>query len=379
MSSKSAGGITKGMKGLKVGSASKTKSRRSSSSSTAKKSDSAVTKARRRLSVVAANNSASATLDGQSKEDKDKGKEHKATGGSDTSDNQRVFTKYASLSKVGYVPFNPSKVNQDRAAEVINFGNQEHQAFFGCFDGHGSVGHQVSEFISTELPRYFLRDPELLAKKPEEAIEAAFVDCNTALSKSNIDCTFSGTTGIVCYITGKTMYSCNLGDSRAVMAKQVGPNKYEAVKLSEDHKPEDEPEKARILASGGRVEACKGLKGEDIGPARVWLKSQDVPGLAMTRSFGDLIAASVGVIPRPEVWKTEIGPEHKFIILASDGVWEFMDNQEAVDLVGKARTPEAACRLLVAESVARWQAEEEVIDDITAVVLFLNAPSSRKK
>ena len=49
------------------------------------------------------------------------------------------------------------------------------------------------------------------------------------------------------------------------------------------------------------MEACKGPYGEDVGPKRVWLKHQDVPGLAMTRSFGDLVAQKVGVIPVPEV------------------------------------------------------------------------------
>lgn len=51
---------------------------------------------------------------------------------------------------------------------------------------------------------------------------------------------------------------------------------------------------------------------------------QDVPGLAMTRSFGDLIAASVGVIARPEIWERELTKDDKFMIIASDGVWEFL-------------------------------------------------------
>ncbi len=125
------------------------------------------------------------------------------------------------------------------------------------------------------------------------------------------------------------------------------------------------------LECKGRVEACKGAKGEDIGPARVWLAHQDVPGLAMTRSFGDLIAASVGVSPKPEIWEHTVSEDDKFNIIASDGVWEFISNQEAVDMVGAHGNPEDACKVLCEEATKRWHQEEEVVDDITAVVIYL--------
>jgi len=108
------------------------------------------------------------------------------------------------------------------------------------------------------------------------------------LASSAIDCTFSGSTAIVVYIANGKLYSCNAGDSRAVLARSTvnsgtGEGKLVAVALSDDQKPEREDEKKRILDNKGRVEACKGVKGEDIGPPRVWLSHQDVPGLAMSR------------------------------------------------------------------------------------------------
>lgn len=70
--------------------------------------------------------------------------------------------------------------------------------------------------------------------------------------------------------------------------------------LSRDHKPCDPAEGARIFERGGRIEAFKdNLTGEDMGPKRVWLPKEDVPGLAMSRSIGDYVAQSVGVIPNP--------------------------------------------------------------------------------
>lgn len=59
---------------------------------------------------------------------------------------------------------------------------------------------------------------------------------------------------------------------------------------------------------------------------RVWLKHEDIPGLAMSRSFGDSMACRVGVNAIPEIHTYELNPEDKIIILASDGVWEFLDN-----------------------------------------------------
>lgn len=59
---------------------------------------------------------------------------------------------------------------------------------------------------------------------------------------------------------------------------------------------------------------------------RVWLKNEDIPGLAMSRSFGDSTAAKVGVNAVPEVREFTLALEDKIVVLASDGVWEFLTN-----------------------------------------------------
>jgi serine/threonine protein phosphatase PrpC len=318
-------------------------------------------------------NKARTTLDGALDKKGDKAADKTETKSEKTPSKKeasRPFTRYAALSKVGYVPFNPHKVNQDRYCEVLKLGDAEHKCMFGVFDGHGAVGHEVSEFVSRELPNFFLKQGKLLESDPNDAITKAFVDCNTKLCKDSIDCAFSGTTCIVTYINGKTMYSCNAGDSRAVLAKKEKNGKFKAVALSSDHKPDRPDEKKRIHESKGRVEPCKGLKGEDIGPPRVWLMHQDVPGLAMTRSFGDVVASSVGVSSKPEIWDRQMADDDSFMILASDGVWEFISNQEAVDLVGTGKDPQDACRLLCEEATRRWQKEEEVVDDISCVIVY---------
>jgi len=105
--------------------------------------------------------------------------------------------------------------------------------------------------------------------------------------------------------------------------------------ISRDHKPSEPEEKERILSSGGRVEAFKNEDNEDVGPLRVWLKDEDVPGLAMSRSIGDIVSAKVGVISSPEISLYKISKNDKFLILASDGLWEFVSNEQAVQIVSR--------------------------------------------
>lgn len=114
------------------------------------------------------------------------------------------------------------------------------------------------------------------------------------------------------------MWSANTGDSRAIVCvnekswtydkrnsggsgveKKTQIARWKALPLSRDHKPDDETERTRIVASGGRVQTYFTESGKPAGPFRVWLKNQNIPGLAIARTFGDTVAASVGVIYVP--------------------------------------------------------------------------------
>ena len=116
-----------------------------------------------------------------------------------------------------------------------------------------------------------------------------------------------------------------------------------------------------------------------MGPERVWLKHEDIPGLAMSRSFGDQVAARVGVNAVPEVSEYHMSPADKVIILASDGVWEFLENQQVADIVYPyflQRNAEGAAENLVRAAFKQWKREENVIDDITCIVIFLDIKDS---
>lgn len=114
-----------------------------------------------------------------------------------------------------------------------------------------------------------------------------------------------------------------------LLASQVKKGKIEALDLSNDHKPDLPLERKRIEAAGGVVSAA-GPRG--LPPSRVWVNGR--VGLAMSRSLGDGEAKAHGVIPDPEVKEFTISPcpaagkdGDKFVIVASDGIWEFISSQ----------------------------------------------------
>lgn len=137
---------------------------------------------------------------------------------------------------------------------------------------------------------------------------------------ASIDTDFSGTTSVQAIIRDRKLYVANIGDSRIVMGRATPTGKFEAVSVSDDHKPDRPDEQARIEERGGRVFAIEYEDGID-GPPRVWLGNMDIPGLAMARSLGDVVAHSAGVISDPEIHEVDITPSDKVRILWAERGW----------------------------------------------------------
>ena len=292
------------------------------------------------------------------------------------SSSSSYISAYAGVSKKGYAPYNPKKQNQDRLvmAEDPRTGN----LMLGVWDGHGEAGHLVSQQFKDRYAEAVFGDSEYQAggEGINRAMAKHFLTIEaTTLKDGSIDTEFSGTTAVCGVLTAdKTLYCANCGDSRLMLGELDDKSgKIIAKEVSIDHKPDDPEEKARIEANGGRVFAVQYDDGVD-GPARVWLKHMDIPGLAMSRSLCDGVAHSAGVISEAQCFTVKLTAKTKTLIIGSDGLWEFISNQEALDLIAHVdrSKPEVAVEILAKESNARWMREEQVVDDTTIAVAFID-------
>jgi serine/threonine protein phosphatase PrpC/CRP-like cAMP-binding protein len=256
---------------------------------------------------------------------------------------------------------------------------------------------------------------ELSKDQMQEACLRAHVECNLAMHQDkSIDDSLSGTTAISAYVHGRRnrMTFCNVGDSRAVLGKATQSNGFgsrqtlKAFPLSRDQTPYRRDERIRIKATGARIlslDQLEGLEpindrddsanddgdlelGEELDeggdPPRVWSPDGDYPGTAFTRSLGDAMAEELGVYAEPEMLTREIKPEDRVIVLASDGIFEFLTNQSVIDICAKFTDPLEACLAVVAESYELWLQYELRTDDITIIVVFVEPimdPSSMER
>eukprot|EP00854_Cymbomonas_tetramitiformis_P014243 gene14243-16847_t len=280
----------------------------------------------------------------------------------------------AYMSRAGKEP-GYGKTNQDTCFAHVTYGPADAQSVFGVFDGHGPQGHESSGEAKEALPRILLEE---LASQgtAEKALKATFPRVHT-LTSDKVNCEFSGTTAVVVHVKGSALTCGWVGDSRAVVGREGPDGNTQCIALSADHKPDQSQELHRIQSNNGRVDRLVDQEGRQVGPYRVWLRYAWIPGLAMSRSLGDTLAHRVGVSCDPDISKHELTEKDRFLILASDGVWEFISNEEAVGMVSKASSPEEAAEQLVTAAHERWAAEEDgVVDDITVVVVNFNRSSS---
>ena len=293
------------------------------------------------------------------------------------------------LSVAGKSEGGIKKVNQDsyilekNINEVLNFN------IFGVLDGHGINGHLVSQFVSRYIINRIknhpllknLKNPKELYNKLRlngyEIIANIFTEADIQLTKQTFNSENSGTTCIIVIQLEEHIICANAGDSRAIVIFDEANNKNlsntKIYPLSFDCKPEIPMEKERIYQHGGTVEQLIDENGNGVGPFRVWVEGEDYPGLAMSRSIGDFEAKNIGVIPNPQIIEYEINYKSKYMIICSDGIWEFINNEEAMNIGNKyylRNDPVGLCNELIQKSTEIWIKEDTVIDDITVVTAF---------
>jgi serine/threonine protein phosphatase PrpC len=247
-------------------------------------------------------------------------------------------------------------------------------SYFGVYDGHG--GRQIVDYLEENLENNIATEISHNDDATmQERLTRAFLITDMKSRQSNIKT--SGATAVCTLIktefkedgeVSRTLYVANAGDSRAVIAERndsdinvIGSGEgfdrvvsCNAHRLSFDHRPEDESEFKRVKDAGGFI-----TRGRVLGI------------LAVTRSFGDHGMKDF-VVAEPYITETklDIGVHYPFLILACDGVWDVMSDQEAVDLVlerYKEIGPYPECAdLIVKTAIAKGCG-----DNVTAIVVFL--------
>lgn len=237
---------------------------------------------------------------------------------------------------------------EDRYSATLNLQGDPKQAIFGVFDGHG--GAKAAEFAAENLAKNILNeavrrnDDEI-----EEAVKHGYLNTDSDFLKEDFR---GGSCCVTAVIRNGNLVVSNAGDCRAVLSTGGA-----AEALTCDHRPSREDEKVRIENLGGFVDLSHG----------VWRINGT---LAVSRGIGDRHLKQF-VTPEPETTVVRIKPEHEFLIMASDGLWDKVSNQEAVDVVrpsclGIDGQPLLACKKLIELSASRGSC-----DDISVMVVPL--------
>ncbi|KAK3141263.1 hypothetical protein QOZ80_4BG0331570 [Eleusine coracana subsp. coracana] len=220
---------------------------------------------------------------------------------------------------------------------------------FGVFDGHG--GAKVAEYVQQNLFSNLIKHPKFIADT-KVAIDDAYKSTDSEFLESDTTQNQCGSTASTAVLVGDRLFVANVGDSRAIICR--GGN---AIAVSKDHKPDETNERQRIEDAGGFV---------------MWAGTWRVGGvLAVSRAFGDKLLKQYVVVD-PEIREEVVDDTLEFLILASDGLWDVVSNEEAVAMTRSIQDPEEAAKKLLQEAYKR-----ESSDNITCVVVrFLHGQGS---
>mmetsp|Transcript_9919 Transcript_9919/g.24455 ORF Transcript_9919/g.24455 Transcript_9919/m.24455 type:complete len:476 (-) Transcript_9919:296-1723(-) len=320
----------------------------------------------------------------------------------------------------GCYPDKKGHVNQDCFVFEPSFGGDDTQLLLGVFDGHGGGGEACAQIASTIFPKKLeaLRKDRVRNKlevhgdrsaavPTDPAVTAfgkAFVDSNETVVRELGDVSrSSGTTAVVAHIIGDMLHLGNVGDSRAILGvadtreeeegKKAGGSSasddvWAVVEVTHDQTcfRADERERMRRDAADPVMFATLGMilgevaMSDDFGeetieaaddPPRVFRSGESFPGCAFTRSLGDTIGKKLGVSPDPEMLTYQLDTSVRCLIIASDGVFEFMENEEVLAIAEKHwGDPSAACDEIVAVAYQHWATEDTRSDDVTCIVAY---------
>ncbi|CAH1404899.1 unnamed protein product [Nezara viridula] len=251
---------------------------------------------------------------------------------------------------------------EDSYSIVVNMPNEPFTSMFGVFDGHG--GNAISDFVSKNMYYYIVSDPAFKSGSIKDALLNAFqrID-NLLMNHSHYRHLEEGSTAVVVLIRNGTLFCANIGDSRAVAYARG-----EVIPLSRDHKPELREENFRIVQAGCFVEYGR-INGD----------------LAMSRAFGDFRfkrnrrkdMSQQAVISEPDVVEFVITKNWEFVVLACDGIWDTMTNEEVCSFIkskiSKNITVDIICEQIIRKCLCKEYPAPDSLgaDNMTIIIVVI--------
>ncbi len=256
--------------------------------------------------------------------------------------------------------------NEDKHNVIINENNKNKNlnniTFLSVYDGHG--GKLVSKFLHDNLSDYFL-DKRITYPLSRKYVQKVADHLQNVLK--NKFSNYSYNSGSTCLAAikfkkkGSTYFNIiNSGDSRCVLCRNNS-----AIALTKDHKPHWPEEKRRIIELNGSKHLY--FDGED------WR----IKDLSVSRSFGD-IDAQPYVTHKPELFRYKIESNDKFLILACDGLWDVVTNEEAVNFIldfcydnKLEKRISSRKKINISKKLANYALSKGSTDNITIIIAFL--------
>ena len=229
-----------------------------------------------------------------------------------------------------------------------SFMKDTNKHIFAIFDGHG--GDESAKMCQSLFPEVFARLIKQAPFNVEQNLKKTFQTLDDEAKKRKYKNV--GNTATVIYITNKTLFCANVGDSSCVMVFKDG-----AKKVSIDHKATDPNEIKRIESCGGKVidERLNGI-------------------LAVSRGIGDFDMKNSGLSCEPYVYKTLIDETTEYCVIASDGIWDVMKPEDIYKICRRDQNPDVIVESIVDEAV-----ERESEDNISCIVICLKESTGNKK
>ena len=234
---------------------------------------------------------------------------------------------------------------EDIGVTLPDFIPEKKYSLFGIFDGHG--GNDVVKYIKDRLPEIIKSNiPKLNNNYDsiETILTSSFDKIDNELKF--YDSEHTGSTATILLFQDNIIYCANVGDSGAYI---IYDNYLK--KISIDHKCSDPKEEARILNSGGKI-----------------TKNRVMGQLVLSRCLGDLYCKKFGVSNIPDISMNKLDSNVKYVVVASDGVWDVVNENELMNLSKNDKNADGLCKDLVKLAI-----DKETKDNVSCIVVSFNS------